>query len=177
MQCPDCGSSNVTFNREKQGEFKGKNGTTVVITTVGLCKDCGYTWNTTGNTQPQKKKMKMTWLWVLGWIYIFPLPLTFLMLNKKDMKPVLKYGIIAIAWMIYLAIGLFGKSIDTSTPTGNSTETIVSEDNNDITTGNEESKITVAVDAQLTAKCADDKIMDKFNSEFQDVFYVCSKTL
>ena len=28
--CPKCGSTNVTFNREKQGELKGKNGTVVV---------------------------------------------------------------------------------------------------------------------------------------------------
>ena len=39
--CPKCGSSNVTFTREKQGELKGKNGTAVVRTTIGLCKDCG----------------------------------------------------------------------------------------------------------------------------------------
>ena len=58
--CPKCGSTNVTFNREKQGELKGKNGTVVVRSTIGLCKDCGYTWSTTNTTQPQKKNK--TWL-------------------------------------------------------------------------------------------------------------------
>ena len=61
--------------------------------------------------QPPKKKRK-TWLWVLGWICIFPLPLTILLLRKKDMKPVLKYGIIAAAWIIYLLIGFAGGSGD-----------------------------------------------------------------
>ena len=54
-----------------------------------------------------KPKKKKTWLWVLGWICIFPLPLTILLLRKKDMKPALKYGIIAVAWII---TGLLKKS-------------------------------------------------------------------
>lgn len=57
----------------------------------------------------QKPKKKRTWLWVLGWICIFPLPLTILLLRKKEMKPGLKYGLIASAWIIYLIIGLFGR--------------------------------------------------------------------
>ena len=106
--CPKCGSTNITFNREKQGEVKGKRGTAVVRTTVGVCKDCGYTWQTdSGVTNAKKRK---TWLWVLGWICIFPVPLTFLMLRKKDMKPVLKYGIITIAWVLYLIIAMSGQS-------------------------------------------------------------------
>lgn len=104
--CPKCGSTNVSFNREKQGEMKGKRGTSVIRTTVGVCKDCGYTWQT-GNDVPKKRK---TWLWVLGWLFIFPVPLTILMLRKKNMKPVSKYGIIAIAWAIYLMIGVNGQS-------------------------------------------------------------------
>ena len=42
-----------------------------------------------GNTASQEivaPKKRKTWLWVLGWICIFPLPLTILMLRKKDMK-------------------------------------------------------------------------------------------
>lgn len=113
--CPKCGSSNIKFDREKQGEIRGKKGTAVVRSTVGFCKDCGYTWHTAGSSnQPKKKK---TWLWVLGWICIFPLPLTILLLRKKDMKPALKYGIIAVAWIIYLIIGLGGNSSDTKTTT------------------------------------------------------------
>lgn len=111
--CPKCGSSNVTFNREKQGDYKGKKGTTVVRSTIGVCKDCGYTWQVAGNTSKSKAPM---WLWVLGWICIFPVPLTILLLRKKDMKPALKYGIIAAAWILFLIIGLTNrdKEADTS---------------------------------------------------------------
>lgn len=126
--CPKCGSSNVTFNREKQGEIKGKNGTAVVRTTVGLCKDCGHTWATTNGSETPKKGK--TWLWVLGWICIFPLPLTILMLRKKDMKPALKYGIIAIAWIIYLAIGLSGGSSSNSS-SDNKNVTVTSENHSE----------------------------------------------
>ena len=30
--------------RENQGEIRGKDVKSIVHTTVGLCKDCGYTW-------------------------------------------------------------------------------------------------------------------------------------
>ena len=113
--CPKCGSSNIKFDREKQREIREKKGTAVVCSTVGFCRDCGYTWHTAGSSnQPKKKK---TWLWVLSWICIFPLPLTILLLRKKNMKPALKYGIIAVAWIIYLLIGLGGNSSDSSSST------------------------------------------------------------
>ena len=43
-------------------------------------------------------------LWVLGWIFIFPVPLTILILRSKTLKPVLKVLIIALAWIVYIAI-------------------------------------------------------------------------
>ncbi len=48
--------------------------------TVGLCQNCGYTWNPNANSANGGKKGTPTWLWVLGWICIFPLPLTILLL-------------------------------------------------------------------------------------------------
>lgn len=66
--------------------------------------------NPQSSYQRKPKKKRKTWLWVLGWIFIFPLPLTILLLRKKDMKPILKYSIIAVAWIVYLLIGLSGES-------------------------------------------------------------------
>ena len=63
------------------------------------------TFNMNFGKPPKKRK---TWLWVLGWIFIFPVPLTILMLrNQKLSKPV-KIGIIVAAWIVYLIIGLAG---------------------------------------------------------------------
>ncbi len=117
--CPKCGSSNITFDREKQGELKGKNGTTVVRRTIGMCKDCGHTWDSQEGA-PQKQK-KRTWLWVLGWIFIFPVPLTILMLrpsNKLNSKA--RYGIIAAAWIIYLIWMIAGNASNNENVDSNS---------------------------------------------------------
>ena len=128
--CPKCGSSNIQFKRENQGEIKGKKANQIVHATVGFCKDCGYTWYPQG-AAPQKRK---TWLWVIGWICIFPIPLTILMLRKKDMKPALKYGIIAAAWIVYLIIGFSGnKNKDTDVTTVPETTEVVQETTNDDT--------------------------------------------
>ncbi|MBR0434883.1 MAG: zinc ribbon domain-containing protein [Lachnospiraceae bacterium] len=99
--CPKCNSTNVTFTRENQGELRGKNAKRIVHKTVGLCKDCGYTWYSDVDDAGNGKRRK-TWLWVLGWIFIFPVPLTILLLRKKEMNPVLKYGIIGLAFALYL---------------------------------------------------------------------------
>ena len=111
--CPKCHSTNIQFKRENQGEIIGKKSKQIVHKTFGFCKDCGYTWLPTGVGQQEPQKNNL-WLWVLGWICIFPVPLTILMLRKKEMKASSKYGIIAIAWIIYLIIGLTGNSYDES---------------------------------------------------------------
>ncbi len=125
--CPRCGGSKITFKREKTTTTthstsrkntigKGRTGQSVsqsAYRTVGICQNCGYTWNPNSTTKGTGKK---TWLWVLGWICIFPLPLTILLLRKKDMKPAVKYGIIAVAWILFLIIGMSGNGKTDSTP-------------------------------------------------------------
>ena len=101
--CQKCGSTNVSFYRENQGEVKGKRRKKVVHQTVGVCRDCGYTW-----TVNEKEKKRKTWLWVLGWLFFFPLPLTIILLKKKEMKPGIKYGIIAAAWVVFIILVFFG---------------------------------------------------------------------
>ena len=118
--CPQCGSSNISFHRETLGEYNGKKSKQLINKTVGVCADCGATWFTDEGAKPRK-----TWLWVLGWIFIFPLPLTIILIKKKDMKPWLKYGIIAVAWILYLILA-FGNGNDkpaNTTPTTNPTQT------------------------------------------------------
>lgn len=125
MSCPACGSNQTSFRREKQGEIRGKRGSVNAYATVGVCKSCGYTWMTDEPTIPKKRK---TWLWVLGWICIFPVPLTILLVRNKRMNNIVKYVLIGLAWLIYLAIGLGSKSpetsIETETPIITETPTI-----------------------------------------------------
>ena len=103
------------------------------------------TFNMNFGKPPKKRK---TWLWVLGWILIFPVPLTILMLrNQKLSKPV-KIGIIVAAWIVYLIIGLVGGgSGDNKDSSNANTETTTIEQPaynsaaNDSTAGSSESAI------------------------------------
>ena len=57
--------------------------------------------------QPPVRKRR-TWLWVLGWICIFPVPLTILMVRNKKLNLYARIAIIALAWIAYFLIGCFG---------------------------------------------------------------------
>lgn len=81
------------------------------------CPDCGYVagqqsgylhtpYVSNQTVQPVKKKKSRTWLWVLGWMCMFPVPLTVLMVRNKNLPRWAKILIITIAWLVYLAIGL-----------------------------------------------------------------------
>ena len=121
--CPRCGSKNVNFKREQVRQSKRISGgdyySASGYNTVGFCEECGYTWDPLAKTKSKKKinlpKMenpKIIW-WILGWICIFPVPLTILLLRNDKMKNVVKYGLIAVAWAVYLFMGLNGKNNDT----------------------------------------------------------------
>lgn len=116
--CPNCGSNNVVYNREKQSETKEE----IVRKTVGLCKACGYTWNPEDIQKQEEKeqtqqKRRKTWLWVLGWIFIFPVPLTILMLRpERTLDKRVRYAIIAIAWIVYIGMAATGKKNQTEEP-------------------------------------------------------------
>jgi len=98
--------------------------------------------------QPPKKRK--TWLWVLGWICIFPVPLTILMVrNQKLSKPV-KIGIIAAAWIVYLLIAFSGGGSGDNKDTSNvNTETTTVEQTTDdsaIDTGSATEDVTTEGD-------------------------------
>lgn len=113
MVCPKCQSENVNIKREKQGEYNTKSGKSNSYKTIAFCKNCGYTWDPNYITKTKKNFNYNLLLWILGWIFIFPLPLT-LILRKKEMNPIIKYTLIAIAWIVYLVIGFSG--ITTTAP-------------------------------------------------------------
>ena len=58
-----------------------------------------------------KKKSKIVW-WVLGWIFIFPIPLTIIIARNKKLKTGIKAAIIIAAWLVYLLIGIVGGTVD-----------------------------------------------------------------
>lgn len=55
------------------------------------------------------KKKRHTFWWVMGWIFIFPIPITIIISRNKTMKTWLKTGIIALSWFVYLLIGFINQ--------------------------------------------------------------------
>ena len=49
---------------------------------------------------PVKKKRHLFW-WILGWIFIFPLPLTILLVRNKKLPVAARIVIILAAWLLY----------------------------------------------------------------------------
>lgn len=83
--------------------------------------------------QPLKKK-RPTWLWVLGWVFIFPLPLTMILLRKKSMNSIIKYGIIAASWLFYFLLALLGYSDNTKESVKETTSSLSTANSTDIET-------------------------------------------
>ena len=66
------------------------------------------------SAQPQpapKKNKKIVW-WVLGWIFIFPIPLTIIIARNKKLKTGIKAAIIIAVWLVYLIIGIIAGVTD-----------------------------------------------------------------
>lgn len=177
-KCPNCGNSKITFKRERVGTATqsrsrknyigtGRQGQSVsqsAYRTIGVCQNCGYTWNPNATNKGSGKK---TWLWVLGWICIFPLPLTILLLRKKDMKPAVKYGIIAVAWVLFLVIGMAVNSEtdvpQTDTPPSYN-ETVQGDQTADNLTENNDTTSTDGTED--TVIYAEDTVVNRFITEF-----------
>ncbi len=175
--CPKCSSNNVSFTREKQGEVRGTNSKHTIHRTVGLCKDCGHTWytdTTPQQTQAQPTTKKKTWLWVLGWIFLFPLPLTILLLRKKEMNPKIKYGIIIAAWVIYLIIGLSGNTDDTTSDTSTTPDTTIEETSSTTNDEQVENNTSDTINDNTTEENIEEPvdefaIIDTFIDKYNDV--------
>lgn len=75
------------------------------------------------------RNKKNTVLWIIGWILIFPLPLT-LVLRKKKFNNVVKILVIVFAWLLYAAIifgGKQGNERSREIPDGSESEVVVQE--------------------------------------------------
>ena len=138
-----------------------------------------YNYNQQQNNQPPKKKR--TWLWVLGWICIFPLPLTILLLRKKNMKPALKYGLIAAAWILYLLIAIGSSSSNKNNEEGNKSSSTPSstESTKDNKTKNNVTKIDFSGQDTITLKQGEEssgsvnvKLKSSLNFSQDDIVFV-----
>lgn len=124
--CPKCGA-NLRVDADRQSVFCEYCGAEILIDDevqhlqIDNAESAGYAFEKgrqraqneaqaqryyAYQSQPApKKNKKMVW-WVLGWIFIFPIPLTILISRNQKLKTGVKIGIIAAAWVVYLLIGL-----------------------------------------------------------------------
>lgn len=91
------------------------------------CPNCGPTgYNTAVKfsstpTQPVAKKNSLIWLWVIGWIVMFPIPLTVLIVKNHKLNIGAKAAIIAATWIVFLAIGIVSGITNSNTESSDST--------------------------------------------------------
>jgi len=124
MSCPNCGAALQVNSELKQAQCNYCGNLFYMDDEVqhiqfDNAEDAGYMfekgrqraeeeYNRANLQQPVQPKRRKTWLWVLGWIFIFPVPLTILMLRNKELDAKVRYAIIAAAWVAYILIGIYG---------------------------------------------------------------------
>lgn len=61
----------------------------------------GY-WSNPNNLNQQTNSNNKIWLWIIGWIFIFPVPLTILALRSNKINKDFKIGLISGGWLVWL---------------------------------------------------------------------------
>ena len=101
VRSPKCGSLDIYFDKRRFGRV-GYAGSMhrVSYHKIGICRKCGYTWR----PEFQRHSSVSIWLWVLGWVCIFPVPLTVLLNRQKKINKSLKTIIVVLSWLMYTLI-------------------------------------------------------------------------
>ena len=101
--CPRCGSNRIQFKREEVGSEKNKKTKQVMYRTVGICQDCGNTWN--ANSVAEKKKHGV-WFWILAVLFLpVSLCVWFYKTDRVKLDKKIRLAIIAAFWVLILIIG------------------------------------------------------------------------
>ena len=114
--CHNCGKPFITANAIQNYNSPYQNGAFGQHVSSGVQR--GYSPPPQNYQQPKKKH---TLLWILGWIFMFPIPLTILISRNQTMGKKLKIGLIAASWIVYLII-FFPKGLSRTRDTSTSPE-------------------------------------------------------
>ena len=125
--------------------------------------------------ESEKKKRNHTILWVLGWIFIFPVPLTILMLRKKDLDNKIKYGIIAAGWIVYIIMlavsggnGSSSSEDSSSAQTQSAVSVVQSADDNDSKPDSSQAQSTASPDSEPDSSKSESKSESKEDKKDKD---------
>lgn len=130
-KCPKCHGNKVKFQRERVGSYGSSASRKTFLTdtrigvsnrqteyrTVGICQNCGYTWDPNVVEEPPKKKSKGCLWWFLM-IYIWPIALSvwFYKTDKVKLNKKIKLAIIAVFWLFVITVGSSSEDTETTTP-------------------------------------------------------------
>ena len=112
MQCPFCNTTvmlddevqHVQFDNSKQAGYDFEKGR-IAAQQDHAAQQARYNQEVIRAQQEAKRKRKNLIWWVLGWIFIFPVPLTILIVKSKKLKPVIKAVLIAALWVTVILFG------------------------------------------------------------------------
>lgn len=114
----------------------------------------------------QQKRKKNTWLWVLGWICIFPVPLTVILVKNKNINSKLKIGIVTLVWVVYLLIALLGGNSSEDNKTSNSIYVIETTENETTEIETTEVKNSITNEKSLELIYADDEVINLYLNDY-----------
>lgn len=75
--------------------------------------------NSVDNTQKRKGRL---WLWIIGWIFIFPVPLSILIARSKKFNKKVKFVFLSLIWVLFIMIGMKNKKTTNNSLNNSSNE-------------------------------------------------------
>lgn len=94
--CPECGSQHIRFDRGYQGTLR---------IPIGVCRDCGCEWDLRECVTPEIQTKFI--LLFFGFIFCFPVPVTYLIWKSEKFTDKVKYILIGVLWAAYFGIFIF----------------------------------------------------------------------
>lgn len=113
-QCPFCNTTvmiddevkHVQFDNSKQAGYDFEKGR-IAAQQDHVAQQVAYNQAAIRVQQEAERKRKNLKWWVLGWIFIFPVPLSILIIKSNKLKPALKVVLVSMLWVALALFGVF----------------------------------------------------------------------
>ena len=180
-KCPKCHGNNVKFKREKLGTVGSSHSRKGIISptrdtkmvrqeayrTIGMCQDCGYTWDPNNGADNKKSKGCLWWFLMLC-IWPIALSVWFYKTDKIKLDKKYRLGIIVVFLAIVMIIGKTSDTEEASTPDTQIETTVESESTVEDTT-EEVVETEPAVEEVVLEYFESDELVNEFFVKYNDV--------
>lgn len=181
-KCPMCNSTNIKFHRERTGSVGNTQSSRSVFTnnrstnsinqntyqTIGLCQNCGHTWNPAERSNSNQPKKKGCLWWFLT-ILFFPVSLSvwFYKTDKVKLEKKWKALILVAFWIVMIVYSNATSENPPATNTDSSTKTSTEKEDSTTPVPNETQNSEQNKDTQ-----ADSETTESENAAVYDEFQV-----